>query len=88
MPTWKSELLADLDGIKIKFGKTDPSKTVTELHDVDEILLVLQGEMHVTINGQKKLMRAFDCAIIPKNTEHCVESPQEAIYIVARRRED
>lgn len=81
-------MLGDLEGVKIKFGKTNAEKAVTEIHEVDEILLVLSGELLVTIEDTEHTMKPGDCAFIPSDTEHHVRSDDEVIYLVARKRDD
>jgi len=77
-------------GAKIKGGCVclAPGKSVGE-HTTgmgEEVVLVLEGEASVTVNGQVKALRKDECVFIPEQTLHDVanrtENPLVYVYFV------
>jgi quercetin dioxygenase-like cupin family protein len=70
--------IGDADGFKIYVtaGKTIRDKSPQVLHENprDVFMLVLQGEIEFTFeNGQKTIVKANECFVLPKHMKHsCV----------------
>lgn len=56
-------------------------------HPLDEVRMVLEGELSMNINGNKLLLRAGDKIVVPSNTKHSqkVLSEIPCLCIVANK---
>lgn len=56
-------------------------------HPLDEIRMVLQGELSMNINGNQLLLRTGDKIMVPSNTKHSqkVLSEEPCVCIVANK---
>lgn len=70
---WQSHRIADLDGTALKLFRMDGTALPEECHpDYTEIFLVLDGEMHLALNGETETLRAGDMRHVPPSTPHSV----------------
>lgn len=63
------------------------SKIPDHRHSLDEIRMVVEGQMILDIAGNKMLLRAGDRVVIPSNTKHAklVEADQPCLCICAQK---
>ncbi len=56
-------------------------------HPLDEIRMVLEGELSMNINGNQLLLRSGDKIVVPSNTKHSqkVLGDQPCVCIVANK---
>lgn len=57
---WRLDVPADLEGVPHR-----PSR--------EEVLLVLDGELHVTLDGDRDKVRQGDVVLVPAGSELCVD---------------
>ncbi|MFN7118242.1 MAG: cupin domain-containing protein [Saprospiraceae bacterium] len=59
-------------------------------HVHEQITNVLEGELELTINGEKRICKAGDCAVIPSNVPHSGRALTEVwvIDVFSPTRED
>lgn len=56
-------------------------------HPFDEVRIVVEGELHMNISGNKLLLRTGDRIYIPSNTRHSMknEGASECVCLCAQR---
>lgn len=56
-------------------------------HPFDEVRIVVKGEMHLDIAGNKMLLRAGDRVMIPANTKHAkrVDGNEDCLCLYAMK---
>lgn len=55
---------------------TDPPGTCWEdyVHDVDELLMVLEGDVEFEMKGKKSILKIGEEILIPAHAVHCVRN--------------
>ncbi|MCT2589531.1 cupin domain-containing protein [Streptomyces sp. N2-109] len=71
---WDSHELAQVGPARVKVLRMNELPLAPEAHHTDETLLVMAGEMRLTLDGRAVTMRAGELCVIPAGTTHAVES--------------
>ena len=69
---WSSMVLATLGGTNFKILRMDEQAYVNESHSYDEVLLVIDGQLNLTINDQLMSVKSGEAYTVPANTPHAV----------------
>ncbi len=69
---WQSMVLGQAAGANVKVLRMDAGAYPDESHDFDEALLVLDGQMHLDIQGQQVKVTAGEVFIVPAGVPHAV----------------
>jgi len=54
-------------------------------HDADQWLLVMEGEVHVDVEGEEVRLRRGDTYVIPRGRRHRVSAPVRSVVVTAWR---
>ena len=83
--TWRSTVIGTAAGANVKVLRMDGAAYPDEVHDFDEALLVLDGQMNLEIGGEIISVRAGDVYIVPAGVAHGVaEGSQGTLVIIDR----
>ena len=71
------------DALLVNHATIDPGAELpTHHHDEEQIAIVIQGELTMTVGGETRTQRAGDCVVIPPNVPHGgVAGPEGAVAI-------
>jgi len=70
---WKSLLIGQVGEAKIKVIKMGGQGIPPEFHpDFDELVVVIEGEMPLIVEGRTTVLRTGDFYLIPKHAIHSV----------------
>jgi mannose-6-phosphate isomerase-like protein (cupin superfamily) len=69
---WRSTIIGQAAGANLKVLRMDGSAYPDEVHDFDEALPVIEGEMHLDIADKITTVRAGEVFIVPSGTPHGV----------------
>lgn len=69
---WKSSILARVGGANIKVMRMDGAPYPDESHDYPEGLLVVDGQLNLTIGPDAITVRAGEIFIVPVGVAHAV----------------
>lgn len=72
LDTWKSTVLARIAGANIKVMRMDGMPYPDESHDYTEGLLVVDGQLNLTIASEAITVRAGEIYIVPIGVAHGV----------------
>jgi quercetin dioxygenase-like cupin family protein len=69
---WKSIVLAKVGGANIKVMRMDAAPYPAETHEYPEGLLVVEGQLNLTIGPDAVTVRAGEVFIVPVGVPHAV----------------
>jgi quercetin dioxygenase-like cupin family protein len=69
---WKSSVLAKVGGANIKLMRMDGAPYPGESHDYPEGLLVVDGQLNLTIGSDSISVRAGEIFVVPVGVAHAV----------------
>jgi quercetin dioxygenase-like cupin family protein len=69
---WRSAILGKAGGANFKVLRMDGAVYADEVHDFDEALLVVDGQMNLLVDGQVHCVKAGDVCIVPAGLAHGV----------------
>ena len=69
---WKSSVLATVGGANIKVMRMDGAPYPDESHDYPEGLLVVDGQLNLTVGSNAITVRAGEIFIVPAGVAHAV----------------
>lgn len=70
--TWKSIILARVGGANIKVMRMDDTPYPDESHDYPEGLLVVDGQLNLTVDSEAITVRAGEIFVVPAGVAHAV----------------
>ncbi|MCW7538013.1 cupin domain-containing protein [Aquabacterium sp. A7-Y] len=82
---WRSTVVGQAAGAKLKVLRMDGSAYPAESHDFDEALLVLDGRMHLQIQGQELTVQAGEVFIVPAGMPHAVAPGSHGTLVIIDR---
>lgn len=69
------------DRLLASFVRYEPNSVAPlHAHDEEQVFIVVEGELEMTLGGEVRLMRAGDAALIPAWVEHTVRSLDASAY--------
>ena len=72
LDAWKSIVLARVAGASIKVMRMDGAPYPDELHDYPEGLLVVDGQLNLTVGSDEIAVRAGEIYVVPVGVAHAV----------------
>jgi len=72
LDTWKSIVLARVAGANIKVMRMDGTPYPDESHDHPEGLLVVDGQLNLTVGSEAITVRAGEIYVVPVGVAHAV----------------
>jgi quercetin dioxygenase-like cupin family protein len=71
------------DAVMTNFVSFEPDTSAPEHHHVEEqIVIVLAGELTLTVGQETQVMHAGDCAVIPPHVPHSAASGHEGCRVL------
>lgn len=83
--TWRSTILGQAAGANLKVLRMDGQAYPDEVHPYDEALLVLEGAMHLVVNGAKVSVHSGQMVIVPSGTAHGVAPGSQGTLVIVDR---
>ncbi len=80
--TWRSSVLAPLGASRFKLLRMDAAAYPAETHDYDEALLVVDGEMRLTLDAGEMIVRAGEVVIMPAGVPHAVAPGSRGTLVI------
>ncbi|MFD5915145.1 cupin domain-containing protein [Kitasatospora sp. NPDC058201] len=69
---WSSRALGDVGTARVKVLRMDGTGVAEEVHDVAEVLLVLDGRLELTVEGADLSVRPGELCVVPAGARHTV----------------
>lgn len=69
---WRSKRIAGIGDANLKLTRMDAHAYPSETHDYTEVLLVLDGELHLELAGEPVTVRAGQLCVVPAGVSHAV----------------
>jgi quercetin dioxygenase-like cupin family protein len=69
---WKSTVLSRVGGANLKVLRMDGTAYPDETHDYPEGLLVIDGQLNLTIDDKLVVVRAGELFVVPAGVAHAV----------------
>lgn len=69
---WKSAVLTRIGGANLKVMRMDGAPYPNESHDYPEGLLVIDGQLNLTVGAKAMTVRAGEIFIVPVGVSHAV----------------
>ncbi len=79
---WRSTLLGQAAGASLKVLRMDGQAYPDEVHSYDEALLVLDGAMHLVVDGAKVSVHSGQMVIVPAGTAHGVAPGSQGTLVI------
>jgi mannose-6-phosphate isomerase-like protein (cupin superfamily) len=79
---WRSIVVGRAAGANLKVLRMDGSAYPNEVHDFDEALLVLDGQMNLDLGGHVVQVRAGEVCIVPAGHPHAVAPESWGILVI------
>ena len=83
--TWQSAIIGQAAGANVKVLRMDGSVYPDEVHDFDEALLVIDGQMNLDIAGAITAVRAGEIFIVPAGIAHGVAAGSHGTLVIIDR---
>lgn len=82
---WTSTVLGQAAGANFKVLRMDAVAYPDESHDFDEALLVLEGQMNLTVQGKQVEVVAGEVFIVPAGVPHAVAPGSHGTLVIIDR---
>ena len=82
---WRSKVLGKAAGAHVKVLRMDASSYPSEVHDFEEALLVVEGQMNLEIGGQIIAVRAGEVFIVAAGQAHAVVPGSHGTLVIIDR---
>lgn len=82
LDTWKSIVLARVAGASIKVIRMDGAPYPDESHDYPEGLLVVDGQLNLTVGSDAITVRAGEIYVVPVGVAHAVAPGSAGILVI------
>lgn len=82
---WKSAVLGQAAGANFKVLRMDAAAYPDESHEFDEALLVLDGQMNLSIQGEQVEVAAGEVFIVPAGVPHAVAPGSHGTLVIIDR---
>jgi mannose-6-phosphate isomerase-like protein (cupin superfamily) len=69
---WRSLTTAHIGNANLKILRMDACAHAEEVHAHDEAFLVLEGSLHLSIDGESSMLRRHEFCVIPAGVVHGV----------------
>lgn len=82
---WRSVVAGRAAGANIKVLRMDGQAYPNETHDVDEALLVLEGQMNLEVHGERIAVQSGELLVVPAGTPHAVAPGSRGTLLIIDR---
>jgi mannose-6-phosphate isomerase-like protein (cupin superfamily) len=82
---WRSVVVGRAAGANIKVLRMDGSAYPNEVHEFDEALLVVDGQMNLDLGGHVVTVRAGEVYIVPAGRPHAVAPGSQGTLVIVDR---
>jgi mannose-6-phosphate isomerase-like protein (cupin superfamily) len=72
---WQPHRVASFDSYDLKAVRLH-GEFVWHTHEVDELFLVLDGELTIRLRDRDVVLAAMDVFVVPRGVEHCPSAPE------------
>lgn len=79
---WRSTRVGGVGGANLKITRMDAQAYPSETHDYAEGLLVLDGELHLELDGAPLVVRAGDLCVVPAGVPHAVSAGSHGTLLI------
>ncbi|MFZ6693783.1 cupin domain-containing protein [Undibacterium sp. SXout20W] len=79
---WRSTIVGHAAGANVKVLRMDDAAYPNETHDFDEALIVIDGQMHLQIDGELVIVCAGEMYLVPANVPHAVAVGSHGILVI------
>ncbi|MCT9093254.1 cupin domain-containing protein [Streptomyces sp. ASQP_92] len=85
---WRSVVLGNVGTACVKVLRMDEMPVETESHTTTEVLLVLDGQLRLDVDGHAVPVSAGELYIVPAGTSHAVRSGSRGTLLIVELGED
>lgn len=71
---WKSRVIARICAANLKLTRMDATSHVQETHDYAEGLLVVDGQLRLSVAGQPAAVHTGELYVVPAGVLHAIEA--------------
>ena len=82
---WRSRVVGRAAGANVKVLRMDALAYPDETHDFDEALLVVDGQMHLHLQGRQVTVSAGEVYIVPAGVPHAVAPGSHGTLVIIDR---
>ena len=82
---WRSTIVGRAAGVNVKVLRMDALAYPDEIHDFDEALLVLDGQMNLDLQGRRVQVAAGEVYIVPAGVSHAVAEGSHGTLVIIDR---
>jgi mannose-6-phosphate isomerase-like protein (cupin superfamily) len=82
---WRSVVVGRAAGANIKVLRMDGSAYPNEVHEFDEALLVVHGQMNLDLGGHVVAVHAGEVYIVPAGCPHAVAPGSQGTLVIVDR---
>nr|WP_315201505.1 cupin domain-containing protein [uncultured Albidiferax sp.] len=79
---WTSQIQSHVGATRIKVLRMDDAAYPDETHDYAEGLLVLDGQMQLTVQGEPVTVAAGELYLVPAHTPHAVAAGSYGTLVI------
>lgn len=79
---WRSTIVGKAAGANVKVLRMDGAVYPDEVHDFDEALLVIDGQMNLDIQGEITSVRTGEVYIVPAGVAHSVAAGSQGTLVI------
>lgn len=79
---WHSTVLSPLGASRFKVLRMDEAAYPAETHDYDEALLVIDGEMRLTLPDREVVVRGGEVIVMPAGLPHAVAAGSHGTLVI------
>lgn len=79
---WRSRVAARFGGANLKLLRMDGQAYPGETHDYDEGLLVVDGELRLTVDGMPVQVKAGELCVMPAGVPHAVAAGSYGVLLI------
>lgn len=82
LPIWQSARLAEVAGTQLKVLRMDGRAAPAETHHYPEVLLVIEGQLNLTLDEQTISVQAGQLFVVPAGVAHAVASGSHGTLLI------
>jgi len=79
---WGKQVLGEIAGARLKLFRTDGVGLPPETHPWDEALLMVEGELTLTLDDVDVTLRAGDLQVIPAGCRHAIWPGSKSAFLL------
>jgi len=79
---WAPKIIAELNGQHVKLAKIEGEFVWHAHDDVDELFMVIDGELEMQFRDRTVTLAAGECIVVPRGVEHCPRAARETSILL------